>query len=297
LEIRPCTDKADKELVLAIYNEALPANAVSLAEVSRWQAGQTAVADFLGFLDDAAAGSVAVGIGHARPDTAHAFLAVLPSLRRRGVGSALYGEVSAWAADQGAANLAAWIEADDSASVGFAERRGFVVTARESRFTLELGTHEPEPVDPPEGIEIVRWSERPELARGLHEVSLETHAEIPGSEDWAGEPFAAWERMHRPDRMFAAVAGDDVVGFAELYTTDARPTVASHMMTAVRRRWRRRGIAGALKRAQIAWAKENGYAQIHAENEFRNEPIRRLNRSLGYREGPGRIKVRGPLAS
>ena len=32
-------------------------------------------------------------------------------------------------------------------------------------------------------------------------------------------------------------------------------------------------------------------------NEIRNEPIRRLNKRLGYREAPGRIIVRGPLAT
>jgi mycothiol synthase len=67
-------------------------------------------------------------------------------------------------------------------------------------------------------------------------------------------------------------------------------------MTGVRRDWRRRGVAGALKRAQIAWAKRKGFARLQTENELRNEPIRRLNRRLGYREAPGEVVLRGPLA-
>ena len=59
-------------------------------------------------------------------------------------------------------------------------------------------------------------------------------------------------------------------------------------MIGVKRAWRGRGIAGALKRAQIAWAKEPGYERIATANELRNEPIRRLNARLGYREGSGR---------
>jgi GNAT superfamily N-acetyltransferase len=67
-------------------------------------------------------------------------------------------------------------------------------------------------------------------------------------------------------------------------------------MTGVKRAWRGRGIAGALKRAQIGWAKEQGYERLATHNELRNEPIRRLNEHLGYKEAPGRIIFRGPLA-
>jgi GNAT superfamily N-acetyltransferase len=297
LEIRPCADKAEKRLSLAIYNEVLPEEAVSLEEVERWRSANIATADFLGFVDGEPAGSVSAGVTHARPDVAQTYLTVLPASRRRGLGSALYAEISAWAAEHGANELRARIREDEPESFAFAKRRGFRVTARETNFSLDLTELVPPPIEPPDGVEIVRWADRPELARGLHEVDLEIHPDIPGSEDWSGEPFEAWERMHRPELMFAAVAGDEVVGFAELYATEARPGVAAHVMTGVRRAWRGRGIAGALKRAQIAWAKGAGYQRMQASNELRNEPIRRLNERLGYRAGPGRVAVRGPLAS
>ena len=66
-------------------------------------------------------------------------------------------------------------------------------------------------------------------------------------------------------------------------------------MTGVKRAWRGRGIAGALKRAEIAWAIENGYTRLETHNEERNEPIRRLNERHGYRIAPGHIVVRGPI--
>ena len=53
-------------------------------------------------------------------------------------------------------------------------------------------------------------------------------------------------------------------------------------MTGVRRAFRGRGIAGALKRAEIAWAKQAGYERLQTNNEVRNEPIRRLNERHGY---------------
>jgi GNAT superfamily N-acetyltransferase len=167
---------------------------------------------------------------------------------------------------------------------------------------LELDTLEPEPVAPPEGIEVITWAERPELARGIYEVACEADPDVPGDRDARMEPFEDWlaHEMQgsgdRPDATFLALAGDEVVGYAKFSLTAAQPDTAHHDMTGVKRAWRRRGIAGALKRAQIAWAKRHGYRRLMTQNERRNEAIRRLNQRLGYREAPGRIVMRGPLA-
>jgi GNAT superfamily N-acetyltransferase len=296
LEIRPCADKADKELSLAIYNEVVPEDAVSAEEAERWKAIHIATTDLVALLDGEPAGSVSAALGHARPGTAQVFLTVLPSKRRQGVGSALYTEISDWAREHGATELRSRIHEREQEAIESVQRRGFRITSRDTELYLELAEVEPPEVDPPEGIEIVLWADRPELARGLHEATFEAQPDVPGSEDWSGEPFEVWERMHRPEVMFTAVAGTEVVGFAELFLTKARPEVAVHMMIGVKRAWRGRGIAGALKRAQIAWAKESGYERMQTANELRNEPIRRLNAQLGYREGFGRVEVRGPLA-
>ena len=69
-----------------------------------------------------------------------------------------------------------------------------------------------------------------------------------------------------------------------------------HDLTAVRRSWRGRGVARALKHTQLAWAKERGYRRLRTANEERNEPIRRLSAELGYRPIPGRIVLDGPIA-
>lgn len=66
--------------------------------------------------------------------------------------------------------------------------------------------------------------------------------------------------------------------------------------TAVKRAFRGRGIAVALKRAQITWAASAEFERLETLNELRNEPILQLNKRFGYREAPGRISLRGPLA-
>jgi GNAT superfamily N-acetyltransferase len=68
-----------------------------------------------------------------------------------------------------------------------------------------------------------------------------------------------------PEATFIALAGEEVAGFAKLSLT--APAAAGHAMTAVKRAWRGRGIARALKAAEINWALANGYTELHTSNE------------------------------
>jgi GNAT superfamily N-acetyltransferase len=115
------------------------------------------------------------------------------------------------------------------------------------------------------------------------------------------ESFEQWLAMDmqgagdRPEATFVALAGDEVVAYAKLALSRARPAIAIHDITGVKRAWRGRGIAGALKAAEIAWAKANGIERLETQNEERNEPIRRLNQRHGYVVEPGSVTVRGAL--
>ena len=67
-------------------------------------------------------------------------------------------------------------------------------------------------------------------------------------------------------------------------------------MLAVRRASRGRGIAGALKAAQIAWALESGLTELRTGNEERNAPMRAVNAKYPYEPTPDGLLLRGPLA-
>ena len=86
-----------------------------------------------------------------------------------------------------------------------------------------------------------------------------------------------------------------MVGYSKWSLTTAQPHTAHHDLTAVKRAWRGRGIAGALKSAQLAWAQDNGYVKAVTYNDERNEPIRRLNERFGYQPAGGSLLLRGPI--
>jgi len=113
----------------------------------------------------------------------------------------------------------------------------------------------------------------------------------PGIEAWLEHDMQGpgdW-----PEATFVAVAGDEVVGYAKFSISSTSATSAYHDLTAVKRDWRGRGVARALKTAQIGWAKANGYELLRTTNDERNTPMRRLNEQLGYRPWIGRLFLRG----
>jgi GNAT superfamily N-acetyltransferase len=132
----------------------------------------------------------------------------------------------------------------------------------------------------------------------MYAVSLEAEADIPGNK--LQRSFELWRapEIDRPTALpelcFVALASDEVVGYASL--DDGRRD-AYNRLTAVKRAWRRRGIATALKWAEIMAARERGFRRLVTASEERNVPMRSLNEKLGYRPEPSlsTVVVRGPL--
>jgi mycothiol synthase len=302
MEIVSCSDEADEQASLNVYNEVWPHDRVGLDEVRSFKASLVDYLDLIARIDGAVAGSGFAAIQPQRPELVVVLLTVLAEQRRRGAGTRLYETISAWARERGLDELEVVVSDDDAESLAYAQRRGFVEDRREKGVALRLAEIEPPPVEPPPGVEIVTWAERPKLARGMYEVAVEASPDVPGWEDELMEPFEDWLAHDmqgsgdRPEATFVALVGDEVVGYAKFSLTAAQPTTAHHDLTGVKRAWRGRGVARALKATQIAWAKANGYEELRTRNDERNAPIRRLNEEFGYRPAIGRIYLKGPLA-
>jgi mycothiol synthase len=302
MEIVSCSDEADEQASLDVYNDVWPHDRVGLDEVRSFKASLVDYLDLIARIDGAVAGSGFAAIQPQRPELVVVLLTVLAEQRRRGAGTALYETISAWARERGLDELEMVVSDDDTESLAYAQRRGFVEDRREKGVALRLAEIEPPPVEPPPGVEIVTWAERPKLARGMYEVAVEASPDVPGWENELMEPFEDWLAHDmqgpgdRPEATFVALAGDEVVGYAKFSLTAAQPTTAHHDLTGVKRAWRGRGVARALKATQIAWAKANGYEELRTRNDERNAPIRRLNEEFGYRPAIGRIYLKGPLA-
>jgi mycothiol synthase len=230
---------------------------------------------------------------------AHGDVAVVPARRRGGIGSALFAEISARARGLGKTEIQGEVQESDAESRAFFERRGFVPVGGEQAVVLELGGIEPPQVEPPDGVRIVSRAEEPDRLDEMYALAVQADEDIPGS---AGvQSYERWRATDidrpncLPELCFLALAGDEVVGYAVLQASGER---AFHGLTVTRRDWRRRGVASALKRAEIAAAKRTGFQRLLTESEERNEPMRRLNEKLGFLPAPewSTVVMRGPVA-
>jgi GNAT superfamily N-acetyltransferase len=301
LRIREIGEDELEELV-AVSAAAMPRDDASVAGFVDWRRQAEAMVWLLAERDEeTVGGGFALTGWHTPPHRAMGAALVPPEHRGGGVGIGILDALEGWAADHGATELEGPVAEDDEKSLAWAAGRGYTEAGRNSRLVLDLTAIEaPEP-SPPSGVEIVAWADRPELARGLYEVAREAVPDIPGQEEEDLGTLEEWLSRDMqgdsddPRAVFVALVDREVAGFAKLALAPERTDRAYHDLTGVRRDYRGRGIAAALKRTQIAWAKQNGYTSLQTSNEVRNEPIRRLNERHGYVLEPGVVIVRGVI--
>ncbi len=242
-------------------------------------------------LDGAVAGS---GLGgRSSFDYAGLHPRVLPTARRRGVGTALLRTLEAHALALGFVEAGTSVE--DPGSLGFAERYGFVEVDRETEQIRTIGDEPmPEPLD---GITVVSVAERPDLwAAAYDPFALQAFADmatfrpiVVSREQWERD-WLSW-----PEGMFLALAGDEIVGCAGVEYDDDTPHRAEHALTAVARGWRGRGIATHLKRRSLAFAAANGVTEVYTWTQSANADMRALNERLGYATRDESIRVKATL--
>ena len=310
VRVRPAGDDDDDLAAIAtIVNAVTPDDPTSIDELRWTDRTYPGGARFLAEAEPGHAVAAAiVGRIHIFPpdfDGLWATIKVLPDARRQGTGSRLLAAVSEHA--RSCAKTALHIPASEAApqSIAFLIHRGFAEYDRVMAVRLDLGGLAEPPIEPPRGIALTTLADRPDLVAGVHAVAVEAFADIPVSD----EPIAAGDLAEfrardvdraniPPDAFFVGIEATTgaVVGYASLFLPGMPGAVVGwHDMTAVARRWRGRGLAGALKRATIGWAIRNGVAALETGNDADNAPMRAVNARLGYRPLPDYVTMRGPL--
>jgi GNAT superfamily N-acetyltransferase len=167
---------------------------------------------------------------------------------------------------------------------GYDEVRRYVISELDVTGAPDLG---------PPSFEIVTFADRPDLEDDLHALARLAYGDQPGRSESRIEGWPAWGlHAHRPDAYFIALEDGRLLGYGYLQLEGE--TWSSGFM-AVAREARGRGVAGALKRAQIQWAKKEGIATLRTANEVRLDSMLDLNRRFGYRPLYEEIVLRGPL--
>lgn len=297
--IRPLDPNADlprlAELTTAARRE--PVTADILAERER-QAAPAIVQQRLVAVD--ADGWIA-GFGKAdrepwdSPGQVWLQLLVDPAARRQGIGAALYEALWPFLREHGAGRLEARARDDEPDSLRFAEARGFHIHRRSFKSTLDLERFDPAPFAghverlQAQGLRFFSFAETDgseEARRRLYEVRMATARDDPAQEEDEEWPYEQFVRdvfeasQFRPEGQVFAADVDRWIGIAAV--GDAEPGMMFNAFTGVRREYRGRGIALALKLLATDFARRAGVAGIRTNNDSENAPMLAINRRLGY---------------
>lgn len=233
------------------------------------------------------------------PNQAYTMIRILEHYRKKGLGSLLYKVASEHAKSIGRSSLQGRIVETDVDSIMYFEKRGFKEVARECKVSLYTDKLMDQEFKKLEGVEIFNLEQRKDLWEGAYKVACEgipdipmpEQLKVPSLENWVQSEIAAPEV--RLDGSFVAVANERVIGYGGM--AQINDTTAEHLLTAVVRDWRGKGVAKLIKQYQSQWAKKVGFKELVTYNEQWNEPIRELNKQLGYEPQPAHLIMRGPL--
>jgi len=206
----------------------------------------------------------------------------------------LWRQASALARELGKDWLEVWTTDSTPDVARFLELHGYSIHRRYVISELDMTTaRAPEPA----AVPLTTFAEHPELARALYAIACESYPDQPGRAETVLPPFESWREWgldpHEPTAYFIALDGERVVAYGYL---EVEGKTAKHGFMAVARDARGRGLASAIKVAQIAWAQTHGLRSLRTANEVRLEGMLALNRRLGYEPLYTEFVLRGPAA-
>lgn len=223
-----------------------------------------------------------------------------PDCRGDGIGRALLHNLEMYARLQQPAALTSEVADNDPLSLAWAERRGFRVARHSFASILELSTFDEDrfagTIERVEaaGIHFATMADFPDsraYQQHLFELNRETALDIPNYES-AFPTFDAFRstvfesEWYQPEGQIVALLGDEWVAMSAIRYI-AEDNSMYNNMTGVRRPYRGRGIALALKLLTIRYARARGATFIRTHNDSANTPMLGINRKLGYRPETG----------
>lgn len=238
-------------------------------------------------------------------------ISVLPPWQGQGIGKALYEQVLAELEPHEPILVRSHAREDHERAVRFVTDRGFTEAMRdwESRFNPQ--TFDRAPFAPLleqalaggltiQSIAELRESD-PDWKQKLYELDWTITLDMPTTDTLTEPGFAHFEKntlghpSFLPEGWFIARDGDRYVGESALWTSLGEPGICYVGATGVRREYRRRGIATALKLVAADWAKAAGVRQVRTWNAQQNRAMLAINEAMGFEKIPAWISYEKKL--
>ncbi len=315
--VRPATP-ADYSAMVAVGKVAYPDYGETVEEWRHWDATWDHTKYFKLRLVAEDSGRV-VGYGqvnHMRwafvPTKYRVDVTVLPELRGRGHGTALYDELAAAVTERSGRALAAAAKESMTDGVRFLTKRGYREVKRdwESRLFVEgfdfqrFGTADDRVAK--QGIRITTLADEMQRDTGAlqktFELNEECRMDIPSVDPPTRHTFDEFRRddIDAPnallDAFYIAIDKDGrYLGVSNMFRSLDDPTFIWQGITGVRREARGKGIAMALKLRTVRYAIDKGIEHIKTWNDVHNRPMLSINEAMGFAKQPAWISYEKDL--
>lgn len=232
-------------------------------------------------------------------------VSVAPTIWGRGYGTALYHTLTEALTPHEPIGYRTFVREDHEHAKQFADSRGFAVVQREQESALDLSGFDPATHSDElerataQGIRLASYTELKAetddldaLHRRIEDVLFTIGEDIPHSEPTQRIPYDEFLKRFDdpnfvPEAHFYALDtenGGYFVGLSELWAPRNNPELHTGA-TGIRREYRKRGIATALKVHALTWAKQRGAPSIRTWNN-ENNPMLGINHRLGFKNQP-----------
>lgn len=307
IAIRPFTGD-DYEGFAALRNAVFPEYPFSVADWQHMDKHRDPKCRFARFVAEQDGLIVGVGIyanmtWMYHPQKFFVDVSVHPEYQRKGIGRRLTDHLMRQVEVFEPLVLRTEVREDKARDVLFVQRYGFEeeLLIWESRLDLQSFDVAPFADDlertQQHGIVIKSFRELeadPQRNQKLHALITECEQDVPAPDPITAVPYEVWLEHTldapglMPDAYLVALNGDEYVGLSQLWKREGSSDV-DNGLTGVKRSYRGKGIALALKLQNIIYARQQGYTQIKTSNESTNLPMLAINERLGFVRQPAWI--------
>ncbi len=231
---------------------------------------------------------------------------VHPDHQCQGIGKAIYSYIIGALSQYKPSVLTTDTRENQTDAVRFLKMRGFEIVQRRPVLRLNVKSFDSARIssgkvhDKRQKITVSTLSELmldvPDWKHRCWDLDWEIVQDIPSPDAPARSTFESYA-LHfdnsdfTPQSWFIALQGDEWVGMSIIDTNPSTPDVFYTSVTGVRRGFRRRGIAMALKLHGIEHVRALGGQFIETDND-ENSPMLNLNLTLGFERGPAILEFR-----
>ena len=226
---------------------------------------------------------------------------VLPELQGKGYGAASYDHLIENIKPFDPIKITSEVNEINVRSIRFLKDRGFKNSMKEQESKLDLTAYDPKKFQSEidrvldQGFRIITLTEFRKEDKKADYKCWGLEREVSPDMPWT-DPISIPEYDHykkymltnprfNPNSWFIVLDKKVIAGLNNLWKTPQK-TVINTGLTGVLQKYRRKGIATALKHTSLTWAKNHGYNVIRTNNAESNEGMLDINLGVGFQFMP-----------